>query len=173
LSSRPEKNQRIYLCGKISKKPDFKEIFANHEKRWRDEGYATVINPVTLVGERPANMTEESFWRQCMVTCFMSIMFHTDVIAIIPPDWETSPGANHEIYLATMLGIKLYNVETFERLHLGIKYRTIFGGSGIHKDSDYDDLLRYFKQVVESSNSFLDPFVTGQRSAQPEPRFTP
>ena len=76
---------KIYLAGKISGDPGYREKFLRYEEQLQGEGHI-VLNPASL----PEGMKNEEYARIC--GAMMSV---SDCVAFIP-DWEESHGAQVE-----------------------------------------------------------------------------
>lgn len=76
---------KIYIAGRITGDPQYKEKFGRVEAYYRNQDY-TVLNPACL----PEGMTSADYMRVCF-----SMIDSADAVAFIP-GWETSPGATLE-----------------------------------------------------------------------------
>lgn len=76
---------KIYIAGKITGDPQYKEKFGRVESHYRNQGY-TVLNPACL----PKGMTNADYMRICF-----SMIDSADAVAFLP-DWDKSAGARIE-----------------------------------------------------------------------------
>lgn len=85
---------KVYISGKITGDPDYREKFACAERIWSAAGH-TVLNPAML----PEGMTQRDYMRIClaMVDC-------ADLLLLLP-DWEQSEGARTEFAYTRKAGI--------------------------------------------------------------------
>jgi len=90
--------KRIYISGKITGDPDYKDKFAACARDLEKAGYA-VANPAVI--------TDES-WDRAMRKA-LKMMLDCDGVALLP-DWMDSRGARIEKELADNLGIPALNI---------------------------------------------------------------
>lgn len=88
--------KKIYISGKITGDPIYRDKFNGAEEQLRDAGY-DVINPASLVPE------DDVTWNDAMKVCIAAMM-GADGIATLP-DWFKSRGARLENKLALDLEI--------------------------------------------------------------------
>ena len=76
---------KVYIAGKISGDPNYREKFAAEQECLEDQGHI-VLNPAEL----PEGMSSADYMRICfaMIDCADVVMFL--------PDWENSEGAKLE-----------------------------------------------------------------------------
>jgi len=90
---------RYYLSGAITKQPDFKKYFKDHEDELLYWGINDIFNPAsTAWGEKAA-------WETCMKYDIKKLV-DCDCLVLLP-NWKKSKGAKVEIYLCKKLGIKI------------------------------------------------------------------
>jgi hypothetical protein len=103
-----ERTQKtVYISGPMSGYPDlnFPAFFAK-EDELIEAGYK-VINPARLNPPKPADVSEDEYWQQCMKRDVVELM-RADLIVLLK-GWQKSRGAVIEYDLATNLGIKELN----------------------------------------------------------------
>jgi nucleoside 2-deoxyribosyltransferase len=94
-----EKKKKIYIAGKITGDPNFKEKFMSIQKDFEAAGYA-VLNPAEL----PNEMNPGDYMRICLS------MIDSCDIAYFMPDYEDSKGAQIEVRYANYIGKQvIYN----------------------------------------------------------------
>ena len=76
---------KVYLSGKISGDPDYKNKFAFYAETYEDQGHV-VLNPADL----PEGMEPSDYMRICL-----AMMEVADLVVFLP-DWAASLGANLE-----------------------------------------------------------------------------
>jgi nucleoside 2-deoxyribosyltransferase len=84
---------KIYIAGKITGDPNFKEKFEKAEQELRLSG-DVVLNPAEL----PSGMNPGDYMRICL-----SMVDSADVILFLP-DYADSPGAQIELKYANYIG---------------------------------------------------------------------
>ena len=84
----------IYLAGKISGDPGYREKFEAAAARLRESLDVGVINPATL----PAGMSNADYMAICL-----PMLLRAD-LAVFLPDWRDSPGAYLEHALCLYVG---------------------------------------------------------------------
>ena len=85
--------EKVYVAGKITGDPDYKEKFEYAEKVLREQGY-TVINPASL----PGGMRPGDYMRICI-----AMIESADIVAFLP-DWIDSKGAGLEKAFSDYIG---------------------------------------------------------------------
>lgn len=86
--------KRIYIAGKITGDPDYREKFARLAAYFEGIGH-TVLNPAIL----PEGMTPLEYMSICL-----QMMYASDEVVFFP-DWTDSKGAQIEHALAEYCGI--------------------------------------------------------------------
>lgn len=92
--------KKIYIAGKITDEPKYKEIFAKAEVELKKEGYI-VLNPSTL----PIGMNYEDY----MEICFAMIKQADEVYFL--GNWAKSKGAIREMYFSMAYQKKMVGLE--------------------------------------------------------------
>lgn len=84
---------KIYIAGKITGDPQYKEKFGRIERHLEGDGY-TVLNPAKL----PTGMTCADYMRICF-----AMIDSADAVAFLP-DWNKSVGARLEYAYCDYIG---------------------------------------------------------------------
>ena len=84
---------KVYIAGKITGDPNYKQKFDEAEKKLRKEGHV-VITPAAL----PGGMSPEDYMRICI-----PMIDSADAVAFLP-DWKDSKGARIENLLCEYCG---------------------------------------------------------------------
>ena len=90
---------KIYIAGKISGDPNYREKFAEVAEEFRQRG-DSVMNPACLSEDK------EFCWDDYMA--ISSAMQKTCDATVLLPDWQESRGARIELQTAERLGHKIY-----------------------------------------------------------------
>lgn len=90
---------KIYIAGKISGDPGYREKFAEVEFALKDKGFS-VMNPARL------SEGKEFCWNDYMAVT--SAMQQVCEATVLLPDWQDSKGARLELKKAGELGQKIY-----------------------------------------------------------------
>lgn len=90
----------VYLCGAISKDPNYKEKFMKAQRALQAAGYK-VSNPIIFCGR-------ETDWNTCMRKC-LRVLTRKKYLAYID-DKIVSRGASMEMQVAVELGITIKTV---------------------------------------------------------------
>ena len=94
--------QKVYIAGKISGDPGYKQKFARASlalrERWPE---AVLINPAVL----PDGMTPGDYMAVCL-----PMLLQADLVVFLP-DWQDSGGARIEHALAEYAGKNIYEWE--------------------------------------------------------------
>ena len=92
----------VYLAGKITNDPDYKEKFKAAEDFLNEHGGFAVLNPAILPQEgfeyAAYIRMSMAMLKECQAACFL-------------PGWKDSPGARDEFDLAKVQGIDIYFLE--------------------------------------------------------------
>lgn len=94
-----EREQIVYISGKITGNDNYKEDFLRAEKFLSKMGYI-VLNPARL-----DEIAEGLNYQQCMKLCY-SLLDVSDLIFMVS-GWQKSKGANAELSYAKSLGKKV------------------------------------------------------------------
>ena len=89
--------RKVYIAGKITDDPNYREKFAKAEEELRDMGYELIMNPAIL----PEGFT----WEQYM-SITLEMLGCCDTIYLLS-DWRTSRGAVLEKNMAEAKGMTL------------------------------------------------------------------
>lgn len=92
---------KLYIAGKITGDPDYREKFQRAAKDLEQQGYI-VLNPATM----PEGMEPADYMRICLA------MIDTAEIVAFLPDWEESAGARLEYEYCTYTGKPTRKIET-------------------------------------------------------------
>lgn len=90
---------KIYIAGAITNNPDYKEQFAEAEKKLIAEGHA-VVNPVKNLG----------FEYKDYIDMGLCELMHCEAIYLLP-GWTQSRGAFLEASYASTVGLKIFYSE--------------------------------------------------------------
>ena len=85
---------KVYIAGKITGDPDYREKFARAERIWSAAGH-TVLNPAIL----PDGLTQRDYMRICMA------MVDCADLLVLLPDWMESGGSRTEFWYTRKAGI--------------------------------------------------------------------
>jgi len=99
------KKQTVYLAGKITDDPDYKQKF--QEAAHRIEGRSFVVLS-------PAILPEEGFGYEAYIRMSSAMLDECDIVCFLP-DWEESRGAVHERSRAEVLGKIIVSFEGLEK----------------------------------------------------------
>lgn len=91
---------KIYIAGKITGVPDYKEHFARAREKLEQQGY-TVLDPSHL----PGGLTPADYMRICL-----AMVESADIICLLP-GWQDSPGADIERSYAKYIGKGVWDLE--------------------------------------------------------------
>lgn len=87
---------KVYLAGKITGDPNYREKFAAAAKKLEERAGVTVISPAVT----PEGLKKADYMRICFA------MLESADTAVFLPDWEDSPGAQLEKALVRVCGEK-------------------------------------------------------------------
>lgn len=100
----------LYLSGPMSGVPDYnRPLFHATAKRLRDEGYI-VINPAEH------ELEDGATWEEYLHDD-IELLLRCNAVAVLP-DWKSSRGATFEVFIATKLGMPIYDAETMHRIDI-------------------------------------------------------
>lgn len=85
---------KVYLAGKITGDPDYREKFAEWAMRIEKTRGAVVISPAVT----PAGLTKADYMRICL-----AMLDSADEVVFLP-DWQGSPGARLEMHWCEYTG---------------------------------------------------------------------
>ena len=95
--------KQLYLCGAITKNPNYKQDFEEARTRLVKAGYTAVINPIEF-----CNQSWE--WKECMRKCLTVLCRHKYLgIAKIETPYP-SKGQELELQIADALGYEIKTV---------------------------------------------------------------
>lgn len=113
---------KIYIAGKITGDPDYKEKFEHAARSCENRGY-TVLNPASL----PEGMLPADYMRICL-----SMIDTADIVSFLP-GYETSSGAQLEIQYCLYTEKSVWlpecredDPETADKLEAAIKKFEVF-----------------------------------------------
>ena len=90
---------KYYLSGAISKQPDFKNYFKQHEDELRHWGVTSIFNPASV------HWPKDVKWAKCM-KFDIAILMNCDCLVLLP-NWKKSKGVKVELYLCKKLKIRV------------------------------------------------------------------
>jgi len=93
----------IYICGKVTGDPDYREKFLEAENKLFDAGYEP-LNPTSVI-------SPNCEWKKAMKIA-ISLMLKGDGIALLK-DWRYSRGAKIEVKIARKVGIPIKQLNTW------------------------------------------------------------
>lgn len=88
---------KVYLAGKITGDPNYREKFAAAAKKLEERAGVTVISPAVT----PEGLKKADYMRICFA------MLESADTAVFLPDWEDSPGAQLEKHWCEYVGKKM------------------------------------------------------------------
>lgn len=88
---------KVYLAGKITRDPNYREKFAAAAKKLEERAGVTVISPAVT----PEGLKKADYMRICF-----AMLESADTAAFLP-DWEDSPGAQLEKHWCEYVGKKM------------------------------------------------------------------
>jgi hypothetical protein len=91
--------KNIYVCGKITGDPNYREKFFEEDERLHSLGYEPVDPASFIAANEP--------WEKAMRTAVRAMLL-CDGVSLLP-DWKKSKGAKIEARLARELGIEVRN----------------------------------------------------------------
>lgn len=100
-----EKQKTVYLAGKITGDPNFREKFTNAARELEGAGFC-VMNPAVL----PEGFSYGAYMR------ITGLMLHECETVCLLPDWFKSPGAMVENQLARACGKEVFLYEDWKVL---------------------------------------------------------
>ena len=92
--------KRIYLSGKITDNPNYKEQFKEAYVYCKDKHNCIIVNPSLL-----NNILEDGSWVEYMILC-LELLKMCDTIFMMKT-WKNSKGAIEELRVAKELGLKI------------------------------------------------------------------
>ena len=98
---------KIYIAGKITGEPNYKDKFANMESELLKIPGTTVINPATL----PSGLEPADYARICFA------MIDSSDIVVFAPDYKESSGALLEMQYCKYVGKKVLSFEEYIQSH--------------------------------------------------------
>ena len=96
--------KRVFICGKITGDPDYRDKFNTAQKALNDAGYA-VMNPAIL--------PSEGFEHDQYMVVTKAMLSICDAVMFLN-DWMTSEGAIEELEEATRKGLRAYSFEMWQ-----------------------------------------------------------
>lgn len=101
--------KQLYLCGAISRNPNYKQDFETAYNKLTSAGYS-VINPLFFCNQSWS-------WKECMRKCLIVLCSHKDLgIARIQTPY-TSKGAETEMQIAEVLGYEIKTVDEWAEVN--------------------------------------------------------
>lgn len=162
---------RIYIAGPMSGIPEYNfPAFHAATKAWRDAGWE-VVNPAELDetidgfdAKKDTALSHEHYMRRDIPE-----VAKCDAVALLP-GWENSRGANNEITVANMCGLKFYDALTFEPYQfkarrdnlLNRTERVVYGA----RQQDYGDARTNHENIAALWSVVLKAPVTYQQVIQ-------
>ena len=151
---------KIYIAGKITGDPNYKEKFAKMESELLKIPGTTVINPATL----PTGLEPADYARICFA------MIDSSDIAVFAPDYKESSGALLEMQYCKYVGKKVLSFEEYIQNH-ALQISQLPSSAKIVKEL-IDDLrsdiaaaieiiLNFFKTGGELNDSNVSQMRTG------------
>lgn len=129
---------KVYLAGKITGDPNYREKFAAAVKKLEERAGVTVISPAVT----PEGLKKADYMRICFA------MLESADAAVFLPDWEDSPGAQLEKHWCEYVGKELgvwYRTEDARKA----AYTKLARQVEIGKRQDREDIL-YRLRLIEA-----------------------
>ncbi|MGI5065565.1 DUF4406 domain-containing protein [Treponema putidum] len=95
--------KQLYLCGAVTKNPNYKQDFENARKRLIEAGYS-VISPVIFC-------KENWDWNKCMRKCLEIIARNENLSIALIESEHKSRGRDLELSIAKALGLEIKTVD--------------------------------------------------------------
>ena len=105
----------LYLSGKMTVEPNYREIFEFYEEVFEEEGFE-VLNPVRISDAvmKELKLTQKEAFKEKYRNLFLieavKGMLECDIVVMLP-NWKTSRGAKVEHEIAELLGMEILYVE--------------------------------------------------------------
>jgi hypothetical protein len=93
------KKKTIYICGKVTGGPNYRQKFKDEDARLFSLGYETV-DPTSFI-------SANEDWQKAMRIAIRALLL-CDGVSLLP-DWKKSKGAKIETRLARELGLEVKN----------------------------------------------------------------
>ena len=101
---------KLYIAGRITGDPDYKEKFARAQEFYESRGY-TVLNPTVL----PSGLLPGEYMRICFAMIDVA-----DAVSFLP-GYERSPGANLELSYCCYTDKNIYHFDSDLMFHKAVK----------------------------------------------------
>jgi hypothetical protein len=149
---------RVYIAGPMTGLPEFNyPAFHAAEDDWTREGW-DVSNPATNFGGDTSRAYRD------YIRADLRMLAEADAIAFLP-GWRKSKGATFEHAVATMLGLEMYDAETFCRLKDESVLEEAARLTGGDRAASYGDPADDYAATVAGFNAFTRR--TGGRALTP------